>query len=688
MTLNAKVTWAVTRLGYANPFCAGSLMPAWRALRPVGPCDMGKPYDSELRQLSDTLDWGAAVEISALRQSLKMAAAWPLVAVGSGGSLTAAHFLVDVHRRYAGQVAAVATPLEAARFNNRTVAMWLLSAGGSNVDILNAFSSTLRQEPKQLVVMCGRRASRLASLAQQHNARVEYVDAEGPAGKDGFLATNSLLAFTLLIGRACSEIYGDSELDVAQLRRIASGTDERWSDWLDRAKPLWRRDTLIVLCGNATRSAAVDLESKFTEAALGHVQIADYRNFAHGRHHWLAKRGDSSAVIAFTTGEDRDLAEKTLRLLPRTVPILKIDLPGHFLETSILSLLIALRLAGAAGTARGIDPGRPGVPEFGRRLFSLRARRRPPLASEADVHQDVIAAIERKSGVSWSEMTRRGDLNAWQEALTAFKDRINGCAYAAAVLDYDGTLVDSKDRFTPPRADIARELCRLLQEGFIVGVATGRGPSVRRDLQVRIPTDLRRNVVIGYYNGAEVSTLDDENVPDNGDTLSPELEAIGAAIGAHPELRAVAKQTGRRYQITLEQVAHVPEDRLWDLANQLVQATNSSGVSVVRSSHSIDILAPSVSKLAVLDRIRNMRANQVGDILTIGDRGRWPGNDYVLLRGPHSLSVDEVSVDPSTCWNLSPRGSGGSEATLVHLRALRKVRGKRLWRYVRARAEK
>ena len=50
-------------------------------------------------------------------------------------------------------------------------------------------------------------------------------------------------------------------------------------------RPLLERGTLVVLHGPDTRSAAVDLESKFVEAALGDIQTADYRNFAHGRHH-------------------------------------------------------------------------------------------------------------------------------------------------------------------------------------------------------------------------------------------------------------------------------------------------------------------------------------------------------------------------------------------------------------------
>jgi hypothetical protein len=51
---------------------------------------------------------------------------------------------------------------------------------------------------------------------------------------------------------------------------------------------MWERRTTVVLHGPATRVGAIDLESKFTEAALGNLQVADWRNFAHGRHHAIS----------------------------------------------------------------------------------------------------------------------------------------------------------------------------------------------------------------------------------------------------------------------------------------------------------------------------------------------------------------------------------------------------------------
>ena len=81
-------------------------------------------------------------------------------------------------------------------------------------------------------------------------------------------------------------------------------------------------------------------------------------------------------MLALTTSDDRELATRTLALIPKTVPVLRLDLDGGFLETALSSLIVSLLLTGWAGSARGIDPGRPGVPDFGRRLFRLPPGRR------------------------------------------------------------------------------------------------------------------------------------------------------------------------------------------------------------------------------------------------------------------------------------------------------------------------
>ncbi|MCI0430195.1 MAG: hypothetical protein L0210_06595 [Rhodospirillales bacterium] len=635
---------------------------------------MGKPYQSELAQLAATYAWAKVFDVSAVRRAVRAAGSLPLIAVGSGGSLTAAHLLAGVHRHYTGRIAAVATPL--ASIEDRLdahVSAWLLSAGGVNVDIIAAFGALVQREPKHLSVMCGRPDSPLTQKARQH-PYVDLLEFAVPTGSDGFLATNSLLAFGVLIARAYAGEF-DADRSDADLLEVgiadALSNGQALAGWRATADPLWARQTTIVLHGSATRVGAIDLESKFTEAAIGNLQIADYRNFAHGRHHWLAKRGQNSGILAFTTPEDRDLANKTLALIPSDVPIARINFDGDPLGISLASLVLALHVAGWAGAARGIDPGRPGVPEFGRRLYNLSLPKSAKASAPATLGASDVIAIERKAGLPIDRLVARGDLGTWRTALAQFKKALSNAVFAAVVFDYDGTVVDTRDRFVPPSGAIVEELIRLLDAGLLIAIATGRGASVRRDLQTSLPRSLWRRVIVGYYNGADIGLLDDDAHPDGTNEPDEELVDLAHALRRHSELAEIAEQFDRRHQITLEPRRAVPEHRLWDIANQIIQLQSRNDIGVVRSSHSIDILAPGVSKWNVLARVVDMCGiSGDADILKIGDRGRWPGNDFALLREPLSLSVDELSVDPMTCWNLAPRGQRGVEATLRYCRAL------------------
>jgi len=633
---------------------------------------MGKPYNSELDQLYTTYEWAYRFDISAIQKAVEIACSLPLLVVGSGGSLTAAHFMASLHRRYTGQIATVATPLDSIldQLDHR-VSTWLLSAGGRNVDINASFSEFVLQEQSQLCVLCSRLNSPLAVKAKQHSY-VDLIEFSLPSRKDGFLATNSLFAFCLLIGRAYHNTFNNlkNELDHYMPPAKLIGLDNiDQSKWREAVDPLWARETTIVLHGAASRSGAIDMESKFTEAALGNLQMADYRNFAHGRHHWLAKRGKTSGILAFVTDEDRKLAEKTLMLIPDNIPVARIDLNGDHTAASLASIVAALYIAGWAGIARGIDPGRPGVPVFGRKIYHLtlpKKKKNTALLAPGDA-----IAIERKTGIKISQLIERGDFIQWQNALTTFKTSLSSATFKAVIFDYDGTLVDTRKRFVPPTQDIISELVRLIEANIIVGIATGRGKSIRKDLQRCLPKALWERVIMGYYNCGIIAFLNDDSQPDGDCKLSKNFAKIAHAFHSHPELVEIAEQKDRPMQITLKPKRMVPENRLWDIANQVMQFQELREINIVRSSHSIDILAPHVSKQIIIDYINKAyKFGAESNILKIGDRGRWPGNDFKLLQGPYALSVDETSTDMSSCWNLAPPGQRGVQATLSYCRAL------------------
>jgi hypothetical protein len=373
-------------------------------------------------------------------------------------------------------------------------------------------------------------------------------------------------------------------------------------------------------------------------------------------------------VLAFVSDDDRALAERTLALIPTDIPRARLEFAGPPSAVALAALVAALRITGWAGAARGIDPGRPGVPEFGRKLYNLRLPKSGRTVSTARLSDRDAAAITRKAGLIPARLEMLGELPRWQTALDSFRDRLRSTVFAGMVLDYDGTIVDTRHRFDPPRDNITMQLIRIIEAGAQLAIATGRGVSVRRDLRTCLPQDLWSRVLVGYYNGAEVADLDDDESPGGTAGTCEALAPLAEALRAQPELADAADQTDRWLQITLHAKRAMPEDRLWDLAHQVLLLTSRTNAAITRSSHSIDIVAPGVSKLNVLDRLKD----RVGGapILTIGDRGRWPGNDHELLRGDYALSVDEINLDPATCWNLAQCGQRGIAATLDYLSSL------------------
>jgi HAD superfamily hydrolase (TIGR01484 family) len=487
------------------------------------------------------------------------------------------------------------------------------------------------------------------------------------------LATNSLLATLVVLARGyAAAVNAPASLPTTLELLVHPG--QAWQEyaksWTPQVLPLLQRQTLVVLHGAATKTAAADIESRFTEAALGSVQLADFRNFAHGRHHWLAVNADTSAVLALSSPQDRQVANRTLSLIPKDIPRLQIDIDGT-ISGILSSICQSIYLAHIAGGKKGIDPGRPHVPMFGRKLYHLNAK--PRIASGLAIGERMEAAIQRKSGFSCRTLAARHELEAWVQHHRDFVERLGQAKFAAVVFDYDGTLCGPRRRFAGPSEAITKKLIALLKAGIYVGIATGRGKSVRGDLQKRIrSTAPRRRVIIAYHNGAEIGTLDDATTPPNESPLSNTLQALADQFVAIPEVAKNADITAKGKQITLQLSKRAEASAVLEAVSRIARDIAPPGVTVVSSTHSIDVLAPGISKLLLLKHLEQHSGIGVNEaqILCIGDRGRWPGNDADLLNHWPSLSVDQVSRDPRTCWNLSTPGQRYDLSCLEYLELL------------------
>ena len=590
----------------------------------------------------------------------------PLLAVGSGGSLTAAHMAALLHEK-TGMVSKSITPLEllSNRTSFRKTSILLLTAGGRNSDILTSFKYAATSEPRQLMAICTRTKSPLSNLAKEFRY-ARFLDFDVPSGKDGFLATNSLVALTTILCRAYQDVGSAPFTLPSNLI-----PEEGFYDIFNNLNSFLERKTWIVLYGGWSLPAAMDIESKFTEAALGQIQLADYRNFAHGRHHWLAKHSEQTGVIYFTTPEEEEIANRTIAPIPESIPLIQISTPYSGPVGALELLTKIFHFVKAVGDAKGIDPGRPSVPAFGRKIYHL------SIPSEyiketipQGLKKEELTAIKRKTDNY--HITEKEVLDYWRTAYRTFLHKIEDTHFGSIVFDYDGTLCDPDERFNGPPKVIVDELVRLLRGNIIIGIATGRGKSVRIQMQRLIPEEYWEKIVVGYYNGSDVAMLNDDLHPNKNASPDPILKEISEILYANELFKRVATYELRPKQITVSptktSVWHKARKILFDI----ISKNDLPGIQIIESSHSIDIVLSDVSKRSLVSIVEEMAGylNKPKCALCIGDRGEWPGNDYELLSSPYSLSVDCISPDPNSCWNLAPAGHRGVQATFDYINSI------------------
>lgn len=597
-----------------------------------------------------------------------------MLAIGSGGSSTSAAIAALLHEQ-TGMISQHLTPLEIVYSSHilSQMAVMLVSAGGGNPDILVAFDAVVRREPQELMVLCGTERSPLSLSARKHEY-VHLCELDFTSGKDGFLAVNSILGFAVLFARAYERLTPTHFELPANLESLAYPGMSRTQflrEITREVTPILKKETIVVLHGSWGKPAAFDFESKLVEAGLKDVQLADYRNFAHGRHNWLSKKGARTSVLALVTPDDSELAERTLSLIPAEIPRTQLSTSRSDIVGALALLVRVLYSVGVAGDIMDVDPGRPRVPVFGRRIYALR------MSAPRDVSSPLIrlsqlerAAILRKMNSQHVPEGNSGEAEYWINALHKFTNDLERSQYGAIVFDYDGTLCDPARRFAGAPAKIGRRLKLLLKNDIILGVATGRGKSARDDLRKVIPRTYWPKLLVGYYNCSDITSLDDDGHPDKNLEMDPSLRSFISVWRSERHFDQIATYECRPRQVTFETIGSTPPSVLVPLLQSTIRKAGASDVQVLESSHSIDVLAPGVTKVALVTTISGSGSLRTPNVLCIGDKGRWPGNDFALLSGRYSLSVDTVSADPSSCWNLAPQGHRGVQATFDYLNAI------------------
>jgi hypothetical protein len=611
-----------------------------RAVRCWFDTDWVRPtYDQEVAALAtsyaDIRGWEAARWQSILARLCFGPAAF----IASGGMVAVARLGAQLHEQRARQPGVALTPLEAvSRPAIAESGAVLLTSSGKHPDAVEVMRRLGRLGLRPATVLT-HRASELLDVAD-----ATVVTLPALPVREGFLAVNSVMSMAAALIRGyCGDILPEY---------LGRPLVPDWPDEVDR---------LLVLYSPQLGSVAADVETRAAEVGLAAVQTADFRNFAHGRHTGLERGLDRTTIVVLSEPESAPLAEATLSALPSHAKLVRwhSDAPWPL---GVLELLaVSIEACGNLGAREGVSLSRPKVPAFGRRLYRLPIRRRLP---------NVLAGpVERKLIVFGAGPSAAQIRSAYRDAFSSWRDELRSIRFSTLVLDYDGTVCATERRFDPPDGPIVAALSRLLAAGLRLGFASGRGPSLQRDLRNVIAPEHWERVELGLYNGGVLCRLDEEL----GDIRTPSalIEEATDRIASLPIAAALSLE-GRCAQLTVasRHGAWVSPAMLFELVRTALARPPALPVKVVGSGHSLDIVASDTSKVAVVERLRAILGP--APILCIGDQGQAGGNDYELLaHDPWSLSVDRCSADPSRCWYLGDGSVAGPALLLRYLNALR-----------------
>ena len=603
------------------------------------------------------MQWAAEQDVTLLRRAIQLYGDRGLLAVGSGGSFTAAAYAADQHFRAFGRPSQAITPLEVFQVPANAAANaagLLLSAEGKNHDILAA-AKQLRLRACPTIGLTLRSTSPLVELSDETGA-ASLVAYDMPWGKDGYLATNSLVATLVLLWRAYV-----SDASVACELPLLANWYLQFDHRIKQAGDMKRSGRALILHGAVGRIGAIDLESKLAEGTLAFGQVCNFRQFAHGRHLQLSGLSEPVTMVSFSTGGD-PLATKTIQLLPTEVgPVLDVALPRISDAGAEIAGVLAAMVITRAWAGEHIDPGQPDVPQFSRDLHAL------------DVSTLVSHALPPNPAMLRKQVSGDPPEVLFEHARSYIK-RLQAARLRLLVCDFDGTLCDTVKRFEGIDSGIAPELTRLARSGIHLAFATGRGVKLRAVLQNKLPADVWPMVTMGCYSGSFIFSLADKHA--TTPPTDPRLIELTQWLRKTRALSTQVDPCADAGQLSLRGVSDGDKVRLIAAINEWVAQQRHQGWRTFSSGHSVDVVTEKAGKLLVVqDACHRLGLNSLTQVLRIGDGGDFGGNDYELLSEGLALSVDAAPPGVEQCWNLLPRMLSGVRGTEYYLKNLESAKG-------------
>ena len=620
-------------------------------------------FTEKLNRLSDTLSLVTGLDTAELELSLRKGHQRHAIAVGSGGSAVSAEFFARCRETLLYRPTLVCTPLEfvlgSSDISNHDV--WIFSAGADNPDVIAAVHAAAYRRPASLHLV----TRNPRGVAVRRTAAVgSYVHTVPVADeKDGYLATHSLIATVGALLIAAQRITAEtSEVNSLQqlLNRVRQVLYPSCREKFHRAfNSIVSTDTLIVLSDPQLRTVSALLETSAWETGICTIQCTDFRNFAHGRHAWLHTRSERSFVLALTGRDSREAWQSIQAVLPSSQRQLEVDFADCGRFANAVGVLKGLVLVESIGLSLGIDPGKPSIGQFGPAMYESDALHHTALKLVPSIRQ-------KRSAMFYHDEPRYSSTLPFDVEQDRLRE-LGQAIFGGLVLDYDGTIISTEHRYTQPKTDMVREIERLHEEGMKLGIATGRGGSAGEDLRSVLEESIHPLVMIGYYNGGYITTLD----VDIEKRRPPPDGSIDEAIDwmeSRQDLFRSFKKPKRGVQISI-QIVDLVDAACFPLEAQECSAIAEGRVRISQSGHSFDLVMAQANKLNVVEAVTDQLDNTAA-VLRIGDSGSRYGNDNALLSHPYGISVGDVCDAPDGCWSLFGDYLTGPDAVLRILRAI------------------
>lgn len=612
-------------------------------------------FSTKLSELPSTIEMCLRSNLIPLATELKRGSDRPAVAVGSGGSIISAEYFRRCRDTCGCARTAVETCMQFATDMSglSDTDVWLFTAGADNADIRAAVESAYQRGAARVFMITrssdGRAAIRLTGLGGL------VFEVPVASQKDSFLATHSLvatvttllLAFDVLTDVPFGAVLAAEFKNAARLE-LSNVTREKYRVSFSK---LTANDTLIVLSDPQLLPVASLLDTSVWEASICNVQSTDFRNFAHGRHTWLHHRRDSAFVVALTGRDWQQVHSAVLSLVPSDVRQSTFDFGNCGRFENAIGIITGLSLIEAMGQAVQLDPGKPGVEQFGRDLYDD-----PALFRSV---QNLQPAVRHKCAAVFKQDASRPTMSELNPVLAGRLKALQNARIGAVVLDYDGTVVNTEARFEPPRRDIIEQVFRLRELGVTIALATGRGGSVGEDLRKIFDEEAQKDILIGYYNGAYLQNLNidiDVHRPVADKDICSAIDWM--RCNRHLFHRFDVPKMG--VQIAIQKKDLVSASKFELKIGDFLKSIDDR-LRLDRSAHSYDLVVQNASKLNVVRAIQD-RVPEGAVILRLGDSGTVTGNDHELISSLFGISVDAVCFNAAGTWSLFGHKHTGPDA--------------------------